>query len=282
MKTRLLAGVIGLVIVLPLILWSNPIGLVGLVAVALVLIQDEYAGMATHDMPHHRWLARWVLVVFGLLLFFVHTVGPGLLHLGTRSNAAQFGVGAVGILVALVAPMLLVRDVTVAGTLAVRLGFGIFYAPFLMAPLVWIRFGHQGIVLIFFLLCATWLGDTGAYFAGRFFGKRPLLPRVSPNKTVEGVIGGAVAAMIGCAVVKLVALPEMSWIEVLAMGLVLDLCGVLGDLAESMLKRAWGVKDSGWIMPGHGGILDRVDALLFSAPIFYAWLALTHPNLWAF
>ena len=147
---------------------------------------------------------------------------------------------------------------------------------------MWIRFGHQGIVLIFFLLCATWLGDTGAYFAGRFFGKRPLLPRVSPNKTVEGVIGGAVAAMIGCAVVKLVALPEMSWIEVLAMGLVLDLCGVLGDLAESMLKRAWGVKDSGWIMPGHGGILDRVDALLFSAPIFYAWLALTHPNLWAF
>ncbi len=281
MKTRLIAGLTGLALVLPLILWINPIGLILLVAVALAVAQDEYAGMATHDMPQHRWLARWVMVVFGLLFFFVQTVGPGALRLGELTRAVQFGVGALSVLVALVVPMFVVPDVNHAGRLAVRLGFGIFYAPFLMAPLIWIRFGNPGIPLIFFLLCATWLGDTGAYFAGRFFGKTPLFPRVSPNKTVEGVVGGAIAAVIGCSVVKVVALPELSWPEVILMAVVLDLFGVVGDLAESMLKRAWGVKDSGWILPGHGGILDRVDALLFTAPAFYVWLALTHPNLWA-
>lgn len=282
MKTRLIAGLSGLALVLPLLLWQNPVGLVLLVGVALLIVQDEYAGMATHDMARHRWIARWVLLVFGFLVHFFHTVGPGLLHLEVSGNALQYGAIAVGLLAALLVPMFLVPDVADAGTLAVRLGFGIFYAPLLMAPLIWIRFSQQGVALIFFLLCATWLGDTGAYFAGRLLGRTPLFPRVSPKKTVEGVVGGAVAAVVGCAVVKLVALPGMAWTEVIGLALVLDLVGVAGDLAESMLKRAWGVKDSGWILPGHGGILDRVDALLFTAPVFYVWLSLTHPNLWAF
>lgn len=122
----------------------------------------------------------------------------------------------------------------------------------------------------------TWLGDTGAYFAGRFAGKTPLFPRVSPKKTREGVVGGVFASVIGACIVKQVGGVDIGWGPLVALAVVLDLAGVVGDLAESLLKRAWGVKDSGWIMPGHGGILDRVDALLFTAPLLWGFVLLRH------
>jgi phosphatidate cytidylyltransferase len=154
----------------------------------------------------------------------------------------------------------------------VRLGFGLVYVPVLMAPLARIRMEPDGLALIFFLLASTWLGDTGAYFAGRAFGKTPLFPRVSPKKTREGVFGGLLLAVAGAALIKSVSNLDLSWPVVLVLAAVLDVAGVIGDLAESMLKRAFGVKDSGSIMPGHGGILDRIDSLLFTGPLLWAVL----------
>jgi phosphatidate cytidylyltransferase len=116
----------------------------------------------------------------------------------------------------------------------------------------------------------TWFGDTGAYFAGRFLGKHKLFERVSPKKTWEGAIGGMVAAVGGAVLVTQLGLPKVGVHHAIILGVVVDAIGIVGDLVESMLKRAFGVKDSGWIMPGHGGILDRVDALLFTAPA--VWL----------
>ena len=128
--------------------------------------------------------------------------------------------------------------------------------------------------MMLFLLAATWLGDTGAYFAGRFFGRTKLFERISPKKTWEGAIGGLVVSSLGAAAIARATGLPFGLLEAILLAAVLDIAGVVGDLAESMLKRAWGVKDSGWIMPGHGGILDRIDSLLFTAPLLWAWLAL--------
>lgn len=266
MKERIIAGLVGLAIILPCILWGGALGIAIVVAIALLIGLDEYAGMA---MPDHKGRARAVLFPAGLLVHSVLVWAP------------EFALPAIAVAVitALVVPMFAEADVGKATEQATRLGFGLVYAPLLMAPLVWLRREPDGLALVFLILAITWLGDTGAYFAGRFAGKTPLFPRVSPKKTREGVLGGAALAVVGACVVKLVGGLSLSWPELVVVSVVLDLAGVVGDLAESLLKRAWGVKDSGWIMPGHGGILDRIDSLLFSAPLLWGWLLLRHTVL---
>lgn len=122
---------------------------------------------------------------------------------------------------------------------------------------------------IFLTMASTFLGDTLAYVFGKLFGKHKLLPEVSPGKTVEGLLGGMLGGMLAALVVRMLFWPEFSLVLVLVLGLGIALIGVIGDLAESLIKRAAGVKDSGKLIPGHGGILDRVDALLFTAPFVY-------------
>ncbi len=124
------------------------------------------------------------------------------------------------------------------------------------------------------LLAGVWSFDTGAYLVGRAIGRRPFLPWISPKKTLEGVIGGLVVATIGVAVV--LAISGSSPLEALVLGPLLGAVAQAGDLAESLLKRAAGAKDSGALIPGHGGILDRVDSILFAAPVLAAWVALVH------
>ena len=120
------------------------------------------------------------------------------------------------------------------------------------------------------MLAVTWSGETAAYFAGRRFGRRPLAPRVSPGKTVEGgvaqVIASVAVALAGAPLVPL--LPR----EAAAIGLLLGVVGQVGDLSESFLKRSAGAKDAGHLIPGHGGLLDRLDSLLFNVPALYYWL----------
>jgi phosphatidate cytidylyltransferase len=149
------------------------------------------------------------------------------------------------------------------------------YAGLLPAAVVSLRegAGWQWVVLLFIV---TWANDTFAYFAGRFLGKRKLAPRLSPKKTWEGFWGGAVGSVVGGLVVKALFLPRVSVSAVVVVAAGAAVLGPLGDLAESMLKRAAGVKDSGRIVPGHGGLLDRIDAVLFVAPWVVAcalWLS---------
>jgi len=119
-----------------------------------------------------------------------------------------------------------------------------------------------------FPMAVVWAGDTGAYFAGRAFGRHKLAPRLSPKKTWEGAIGGAIASVLGGLGIAAWLLPHLSPLVVVALALPGALLGQAGDLVESGLKRATGVKDSGRIIYGHGGLLDRVDALVFAAPYF--------------
>lgn len=116
-------------------------------------------------------------------------------------------------------------------------------------------------------------GDTGAYLVGRALGRHKLYERVSPNKTVEGALGGLGTSVATACVIRWLLLPELGWPLCVALGLGGGILGQIGDLTESALKRAFGVKDSGRLLPGHGGALDRLDAFLFAAPFFALVLA---------
>lgn len=133
-------------------------------------------------------------------------------------------------------------------------------------------------VLIF--LCA-WMSDAGAYFAGRFFGKRKMAPNISPNKTVEGLIGGILASLISVVLVTFGYSALMSYLgepvsinylSLTGASVLATFVGVFGDLTASIMKRQNGIKDYGSIMPGHGGVVDRFDSVFFVAPFFYVWL----------
>jgi phosphatidate cytidylyltransferase len=126
---------------------------------------------------------------------------------------------------------------------------------------------ETGRIWILLLLLGIVASDTFAYAFGRLFGKRKLAPRISPGKTWAGSFGGVIGTVLAVAAFKLLALPQLAWWEVAALGVPLSILGQLGDLAESLLKRGFGVKDSGNLIPGHGGVLDRLDALMFAAPL---------------
>jgi phosphatidate cytidylyltransferase len=128
---------------------------------------------------------------------------------------------------------------------------------------------------VFLTLTLTWFGDTAAYFVGRAFGRHKLYPAISPGKTVEGAVGGLVGSVLAIVIAKAWYLSGTLAIwDCLVLGVLAGALGQIGDLCESMIKRAHGVKDSGFIIPGHGGVLDRVDALLFTGPFVFAYAIL--------
>ena len=128
---------------------------------------------------------------------------------------------------------------------------------------------ETGSDLVFLLFFVVWSSDTAAYYVGTTFGRRLLAPRVSPKKTVEGAVGGVVGAVVAAFVARPWFFNRLSVTDCVVLGLSLGAIGILGDLVESMLKRGAGVKDSAALVPGHGGVLDRVDSLLYAGPVLY-------------
>lgn len=122
------------------------------------------------------------------------------------------------------------------------------------------------------LIATVAVSDTSQYYAGRMFGRTPLAPRRSPKKTIEGAVGGFLIAPIALVAAGQAWLPGVSPLRLAGLGVLLVAAGIIGDLFESMLKRAADLKDSSHLIPGHGGVLDRIDALLFAAPIFYFFI----------
>ncbi|MGN1114083.1 MAG: phosphatidate cytidylyltransferase [Oscillospiraceae bacterium] len=131
-----------------------------------------------------------------------------------------------------------------------------------------------GMFMIIVTLCGSWLADSGAYFAGTFFGKTPLCPKISPKKTVEGVIGGVVTngvlfLIIGLVYEYLLDGAPLHYVFMILSGMICAVIGLVGDLTASVIKRQYGIKDYGNIMPGHGGVMDRFDSFMFVAPFMY-------------
>jgi phosphatidate cytidylyltransferase len=146
---------------------------------------------------------------------------------------------------------------------------GIIYIPLFLSYIVLIRNQDNGVLWIFLLLIVVFVGDTGAYYLGSYFGQHKLCPAVSPNKTIEGALGGLAASLGSGALIKYLFLPLLPWGLSLLFFLCIGIAGQVGDLFESQIKRVAHIKDSGAILPGHGGVLDRIDALLFAAPMAY-------------
>ncbi len=147
---------------------------------------------------------------------------------------------------------------------------GALYIGWMGGHLILLRALPQGAYLLFAVLAMTMLADTGAFFVGRAWGKHRLAPLISPKKTWEGLIGGIVVAVMGGSV--LLALGGMNWIHGVVLGLLLSTLPVFGDLGVSMIKRQVGVKDSGNLIPGHGGAFDRVDSLLITGVVGYYYI----------
>ncbi len=152
--------------------------------------------------------------------------------------------------------------------------FGIVYIALLSSFLLLLRALPSGSSLILFLLLVTWAGDIGAYLTGRALGSHLLCPRVSPGKTVEGSCGGMVFSLAVALACQMTFLKHISVPHCLVMAIGINILNQLGDLSESVIKRACSVKDSGTILPGHGGLLDRIDSLLFAAPFLYYYIRL--------
>lgn len=224
----------------------KPAVIMGAIAVALFYWLDE------HTLAHYyAELPHGVLALGGStlpLLFAV--VVPGLYYLfrfrDIPSVASRF-----------------------AGTVT-----GIVYAGFLTTYLAKLKLAdpRAGGDTVLLVLIVAWVADTGGYFAGRFLGKSKLYEAVSPKKTWAGAWGGIAGSVVGVIVLKLISASWLTWLDVVLIAVPGGILGQLGDLTESLIKRSVGVKDSGALLPGHGGLLDRIDAVLFIAPYVYAYL----------
>jgi len=265
-RTKIIIGLIGA----PLVTWliiGGPFWLLALViAVAAALALSE-AGNLLFEPGQQRGKA--LTMICGLALFAATAFGG-------------LGLGLIGLAVIcalLMAYLMTETELERMPRILARALFGALYAGLLPALLLALKRLEQptGVLWLFLLFMLVWLGDAGAYFAGRSLGRRPMAPRISPKKTWEGLLGGAAATLIAGLICG-ISTDSLSWFDGLVLGLLAALLGPLGDLVESALKRAAGVKDSGALLPGHGGILDRVDAVIFVAPFFLLFAALKFPD----
>ena len=270
---NLAVRIVTALILFPFAVWMTWLGglpFALLIGVAAALSAGELIWMFEKRLPPTGWL--------GVLGAAACPVGAWMWPQGGRSFQDWSGVLAAGAVVALLTAAMLQRGSLEQAPRSAALGalaWG--YAGLLPAAVVALRVredaGWQWVVLLFVV---TWANDTFAYFTGRFLGKRPLAPRLSPRKTWEGFWGGSAGSVGGALAVKFLFLPGLSVSAAVLVGAGAAVLGPLGDLSESMLKRAAGVKDSGRIIPGHGGLLDRIDAVLFVAPWVVAcamWLS---------
>lgn len=154
--------------------------------------------------------------------------------------------------------------------------FGSIYLGYLFSFILKIKDLPNGNYFLISLLIITWANDTGAYLIGTKLGKNKIFPKISPKKTIEGSIGGIIFGIASTFAFK--SWLNLTFYELLSLGLIISIIAQLGDLFESVLKRGSGIKDSGTLVPGHGGILDCLDSLMFTAPVFYYYIILLTLN----
>ena len=258
MPTSALAKrLVSAVILIPAVVWltlAGPAVLFHAVVIALAVgaaweltRMFERAGRGTHG-----WLT------------------PAVAALVTASFVAPRFVPAaltVAVLLTLAAPLW--RRTTPSTDAVTTTLLAITYIGWMLGHGVLVRELPNGGPLVLLLLGVTWAGDSAAYFVGSTLGRTKLAPVVSPNKTVEGAAGQVVAAVIAAIALRAWLVPEWTWVAAAVAGVVLGVVAQIGDLAESVIKRSLGTKDTGGLIPGHGGVLDRLDSVLFNVPALY-------------
>lgn len=263
---RELVALAAIPVLAAVLVFLPPWAFLSIIAGVTALACDELLGMARGmGLPARRWPP--VLLVVALL-----------------AAAWTFGVGGLGVAVIVVVTVL--PTLRIADPQAPRGSLGGVAAEFVSvlylgatgACLGWLLLwpDHpQGIKLLAFFLFCIWVGDSGAYYVGRRFGRHKMAPRISPNKTLEGLAGGILATFAAAAAAAWALRLGLDAIHVAALAALLAIAAPLGDLVESLFKRDSGVKDSSSLLPGHGGFLDRTDSLLYAAPFVLGYLTIT-------
>jgi phosphatidate cytidylyltransferase len=256
---RVASAVVALPILGAVVLWREPLGFALLALAAAAVALREYAGLTLAGRPAGERAAVVVLgVAFAAALYLRPDLGP---------------VWAM-IAVVLVAASALVHtdDMSAASGRLAAAAFGVFYVGGLVAALPLVHRDAPdgaGSLWVIVAIAVTFASDTGAYFVGRALGRHKLAPAISPGKTVEGAVGGLGAALAFMFIARATFFESLGVRDCLLVGLAAGVLGPIGDLMESLLKRSAGVKDSGHLIPGHGGMLDRIDALLFVGAYVY-------------
>jgi len=246
--TRILTSAAGIPILIYLIEFAPASLFSGFVIVAMLIALHEYFGMTEGNVPLPLRLTGFLLAVVAALFSSYLGLAPVVIlcvALFVRTNPKQAFFGS-------------------AFTI-----FGVLYIGMLIGYLILIRRVDDGPDLLMMLFVIIWANDIFAYFFGRAIGKHKLAPLVSPNKTVEGAIAGFVFGILAAVLFCHFFVEQLTIVQGAIAGAVIGVLGQIGDLCESVLKRAANIKDSGMILPGHGGVLDRIDSLLFGAPAMY-------------
>lgn len=262
-RRRIYAALVFIPLFYALVRYLPPIAFFGLVLGASWFTLVELYGLHFHSRPATLAIATGMVMTTFVLS---HLQWPGALPLGPL----LLFIMTATLLFYLVSKQDLSRSLVDVSVLI----FGTLYIGFTLGHLLLTRALPDGIFLIFFVVLVTWAGDTGAYYAGMSMGRTPLAPRISPNKTVEGLLGGCLLAVVIALIARAWFIPSFTIIDAVVLGLLLTAVGLIGDLSESMFKRSAGVKDSGGLIPGHGGVLDRLDSLLLTAPTYYYYVTL--------
>jgi phosphatidate cytidylyltransferase len=238
----------------------------GLVAIAVVISAMELFSMTHTGDP----IAQAIHVVTTLGVSLV-------IYLFPRDSVILLTVLLAVPVAGMLVPLWRLGDIRTAGLRQMAGIGGPLYIGVALSTVAMLRhdLGTDGAGYVAMTLTFAWFGDTGAYFSGRYLGKAKLYPEISPRKTRAGFTGALVGASIGALLAHFWYLPSIPLLHAVGLAVVGGGMGQLGDLAESLLKRSSGMKDSGWILPGHGGLLDRVDALMIVGPIVYIY------TLWA-
>ncbi|HAT39353.1 phosphatidate cytidylyltransferase [Polynucleobacter necessarius] len=266
LKTRVITALILLAVLLPILCLLPPIYIGGFFLIALLAAAWEWGRLLTPEAPRAAWIyALFCLVVISFLL-------------GMQNPAWQFALLLIAVLFwFFMVPFLLVRgmNLSLQKLRPFYVVLGLILLPATWFSLVFLR--ELGLIFLLTTISLVWVADIGAYFVGKAFGKHKLAVQISPGKSVEGAIGG----LLFCYVYAFLCIYYLSfestlfgawtirfgWIPTLLMVTVLAAFSIFGDLFESQLKRLAGVKDSSHLLPGHGGVLDRVDALIPTMPI---------------
>jgi phosphatidate cytidylyltransferase len=262
---RELFAAVAIPIVVAVILWAPAWALLVLVAGVVLVAGDELLGMARRaGLQCPRWLPLAALA--------------GILAAAWIGGPAELAAAAILTVVLLPTIQLARPEAPTGGLSGTAVAcFTALYLGLTGACLGWLRLWPEpalGIKLVLLYLFTIWVGDSGAYYVGSRFGRHKMSPRISPNKTWEGLAGGGAATLAGACILNLILGRPLEWNHLLAVAVVLAVAAPLGDLVESLFKRDTGIKDSSTLIPGHGGFLDRTDSLLFAAPPVLGYLLL--------
>lgn len=255
---RVLSAVVFLPVFIAIVYWGPPILFFILLTAAVLLGVREYFSL-TSKIGVDGFPRLTMLLSFLLILNFYF----GNLYFSEWFLLAMFSLFA--------AWFLSETNVKVAFDQIAYSLMGALYVAGLLGHLILIRNLENGGALTLFMVMTVWMGDTAAYYIGRTYGKRRLAPAISPGKTVEGAAAGLLGSMAAGGLAKWWLVQDIALVHCLIVALICGMIGQLGDLAESLLKRNAGAKDSGGIVPGHGGVLDRSDSLMFAGPAFYCY-----------